>query len=129
MSFSSVFNNDYQWIPCFVAGSVFTTMKGYFVSFPLISSKNFLFYLPEKHRQSFPRDLFHCYWKNANSLLLTPNTLGFITALNKLYVVLCLRAFLPFQIVKAFSPFYFQVLRCPYCKVLVHMRVPDLWSF
>ena len=58
-------------------------------------------------------------------MLLTPNPLASITALNKLYLVLCLRGFLPFQIVKAFSPFYFQFLRYPCRKVLMHMRLPE----
>ena len=67
--------------------------------------------------------------KCSSSLLMTRNPLSSITALNKLYLVFCLRGFLPFQIVKAFSFFYIQFLRCPYRKVLVHMRNPDLRPF
>ena len=126
VSFSSLSSNDHQCIHGFLGGLVFATINGYFLFILLTPSKNSRFWSAGKTLQSFV-SLF-CK-KFSSSTFVTLKPLTSIIALNAPYQVLCSRGFLPFQIITAFSPFYFQFLRCPYRKVLVHMRDPDLWPF
>ena len=91
--------NNHQSSPGFLAGSVFLIMKGYLVSFPLISPENSFFYQLEKLRQNLQKDFYHCFRKTIRFLGLKHQSPPLsLTILNMLYQVLYSARFLPSQI-------------------------------